>query len=204
MLESIINRVIDYIIVNLWDDLTFLRITSIVLFVFLVLIYTFKNRLFKLLYNDKHQTQTHDINIFNESDQLLNEEQFTEYYDTLGINRVISGQSRRVDAFLHFFKEEGNQYLDNRIRKYCIRFVKKLDALSVFVATHFFMYPNNQSSTDMEYIQSALYPEVLHGSSKTPEYQHAIQCQHELHSMLDEIFILYRNYRRLVKKKLQI
>lgn len=202
MVESIINRIIDFIIANLWDNIDFWRISAITLFFLGLFTYVFRNHILRALQNEKRQA--HDKDIFKNSDQLLNERQLSNLVELLGTNRMLVGQSKKAMAFVYFFQEEGNQYLDDKLKKVCAKFVEKLDELIVFTAQHFFVYPNNQPSDDIDNNQLALYPEILHGSPEALGYQNAIECQHRLHSILDEIKNLHQRYRILIKNKLML
>lgn len=201
-MEAFIERIIEYIVAHFWNNLQFWRILAIVLFFLALSIYTFRNKIFELLQKDRRQT--HDKNIFSQSDRQMNEQQFSEFIDILGTNRYISLQSKQASRFRHFFQAEGNQYLDSKLNKTSKMFVKKLDNLLVFIATHFFVYPNTLQGEDTDQWQLALYPEVLHGPPGTPEYKNAKKAEHELHHMLDEIIISHHQYRSLVKKKLML
>lgn len=201
-MEAFIEKIIEYVVAHFWSNLQFWRVLAIVLFFLALSVYTFRNQIFGLLQNDRRQT--HDKNIFKQSDYQMNEQQFSEFFDILGTNRYISLQSKQASRFRYFFQAEGNQYLDRKLNKTSKKFVKKLDNLLVFIATHFFVYPNSFQGEDTDQWQLALYPEVLHGPSATHEYKNAKKVEHQLHQILDEIIISHRQYRSLVKKKLML
>lgn len=180
----------------------FWRILAIVLFFLVLSVCKFRNKIFELLRKDKRQT--HDKNIFSQSDRLMNEQQFSEFFDILGTNHYIKLQYKHASRFRYFFQVEGNQYLDSKLNKTSKKFIKKLDNLLVFVATHFFVYPDTFQGEDNDQWQLALYPEVLHGLTDIPEYKKVKKVEHELYYMLDKIIISHHQYRSLVKKKLML
>lgn len=200
-MQTLIEKLIEYIVTYFWSNLLFWQLSGITLFIVLLSILTFRNRIITLLHNEPKIA--HDQNIFNKADSLMNEQQFSEFVDTLGTCRFIGIQSKRADRYRHFFREVGNQFLDSKIEKQNRKFLKKLDELFVLTVTHFFDYPNSQG-TDPDDWQYALYPEILHGTPDTDEYQMAMDCQKKLFKILDEIIVLYRKYRTLVKQGLTI
>ena len=202
MLESIIGKIIDFIISDWWDNIVFWRIFAIVLFFSALFTYMFKNRLLRILLNEERRT--HDKEVFCKSNELLNENQLTNWIELLGTNRMLVGQSKKAMAYVYFFQEEGNQYLDSKLKKACLNYVKKLDELLLFTAEHFFVYPDNQPTDNIDNNQLALYPEILHGAPNTPEYQHAVECQRRLHSILDKLKSNHQRYRALIKNKLML
>ncbi len=201
-METVIEKIIGYIVAYFWNNLQFWRILAIVIFLLGLSVLTFRHKISEFLQSE--QRQAHDKNIFTQSDSLMNEQQFSEFFDILGTNRYISLQSKQANRFRYFFQAKGNQYLNKKLDNTTKIFVKKLDNLLVFTATHFFVYPDSLQGEDLDQWQLALYPEILHGPSDTLEYKNAKKTERELHEMLDEIIISLHQYRSLVKKILML
>ena len=197
---TIIDKLFDFIVQNLWENIVFWRVAAILFFVLSVLAFTFKKQILKIL--QRETIIASDKVIFTKSDQIFNERQFMDFIDNLGVNRCNSGQNRMAVSFTRFFREVGNQYLDKSMRKSCNKLINELEELLTFVATHFFVYPNKQDFKDTENVQSALYPDILHGSTKNPAYQDALEYQKQLYLRLDNIVPIFKQYRTNIKDKL--
>jgi len=86
------DKVIDYIVSNLWFSLAFWRTTAIILVVFISLAFTLRNKVIKIL--QKETIKAIDRAKFTESDLIMNERQLNEFIEKLGTNRYYHGQSR--------------------------------------------------------------------------------------------------------------
>ena len=69
-----------------------------------------------LTFFDRDDIKSHDRSIFHRSDEIMNESELLDYLTILGTNRCKFGQRRKAGRYKSFFNEEGNKYIDKRLK----------------------------------------------------------------------------------------
>ena len=89
--------------------------------------------------------KAHDIEIFKASDKQLNEQQLFNFFSRLTAEHAYwFEESNKVDDLTNFLSGHENAYLTTEIKKQAELFIKSLEALMIFVATHFVVFPKEQ------------------------------------------------------------
>jgi len=159
MVEKAVDLLIENIIPfldHLWESVLFWRIISLLLIILFGLLIRYRKKIIELLHSDK--IIDHDKNIFLLSDKILNEGELYEILDKLDrLRRYKGSKSEKVISYIMFFQEQGHEYMNKSIRNTFKKFYQHLGELNIFMAKHFFVYPNIQSDDDFQY---CLYPRL--------------------------------------------
>jgi hypothetical protein len=92
----------------------------------------------------------HDERLFRIGDDLLPESVLREFLVRLTSDDSYQiSQARRLDGFRSAFTETGNQFIDTDLSTKLRAFVGSIDALLLFLAGHFFVYPQSQGTDDL-------------------------------------------------------
>ncbi|QKF77458.1 hypothetical protein [Arcobacter defluvii] len=98
-----------------------------------------------------------DSNIFKQSDAVLSEKQINELIGDLESNHSYrSNQDNRLNSFLSFFEDTSNIYEYKELNCHITTLKKDLEKLQYFYSTHFFIFPDYQTSDNTKF---CMYPE---------------------------------------------
>lgn len=98
-----------------------------------------------------------DSNIFKLSDSILSEKQINELIGDLESNHSYrSNQDNRLNSFLSFFEDTSNIYEYKELNCHITTLKKDLEKLQYFYSTHFFIFPDYQTSDNTKF---CMYPE---------------------------------------------
>ncbi len=112
---------------------------------------------YPILKEQKDKKLAHDINIFKQSDAILSEKQINELIGDLESNHSYrSNQDNRLNSFLSFFEDTSNIYEYKELNCHITTLKKDLEKLQYFYSTHFFIFPDYQTSDNTKF---CMYPE---------------------------------------------
>jgi len=141
----------------------------------------------------------HDVRIFKESDDILNEADVRRiYYSLLSGNEVESDMTFKLGHFMSFFSYEGNQFLAAIIREKCEQFMKSLDKLDEFINEHFFTKEGNAAKLELWVSSSHRYK--FEWEEETWREYHSLEPK--LHRLASKMLKAYESYRATVRETL--
>lgn len=144
----------------------------------------------------------HDKMLFDKADAIMTEKCLNELLEYIGTFHSYTVEMvSPLDRFYKFFDEEGNQFINIKLKNSSLDLAKELRKLVSFLAAHFFVYPNNQPY-DAD-LRLCLYPElnIDRGGHGTPEEREKYdKYETQMFSLLDTVKERYVMYRRLIKK----
>lgn len=183
---------------NLWESIFFWRSLSLLLLTIGVLGSLFWNHIKDWLL--RPECIAHDRDIFKSSDDIMTEQNLIEVLDQLETDNSYEADSMlRINGFLRYFKEEGNQYLFNTLRQAAQRLISSLNSLRDFTGAHFFEFPERPVGVERRF---CLYPELKHGRpEKTQIYRKRAE---ELYRHVEIARADYKKYRYLIKRFLKL
>lgn len=189
-----LSKAWEKMVAPLWDSIHFWRVLGLILITGAVAIWYFRKWIIRWLTNEKFLT--HDRKQFREVDKIL-PELFT--YEILVSIEAEAGIARddsdRLHKFWLFFSLEENQFQIHELKKASAAAAKELQALSIFIARHFF-----PTQTDGYY---RLYPDLADegGREQAARYNHFLDS---LNERTEQARIAFRACRRAVKTRLLI
>ena len=176
------GKIVDFIFDDMWPNLQFWRVVGLLALSLLVFAFSFRNKI--VIYLRRNTAFEKDKDRFSESDQLMNEDDFKSLIESLGINRIYGWQSHKAHRFIEYFNKMGNKYHNKKIRKLNANVIESLGKLMLFVATHFFWFPEHQDTEDRDNIQSMLYPELRYSPPQSDKGRIYKQRMNELYQLL--------------------
>lgn len=148
---------------------------------------------------------THDLEVFERSDSILNEIALDE-----GVNLLTNDHSyhrsfnRSISEFTQFFEKAQNQYLNSNLETLSAQLSDSLRELSRFLVYNFFVYPKHRTFEDTRY---CLYPDLnvdRAGTGLPEEMIRYDQFAEQLIKSVDKVSENFAKYRKAVKKTLCI
>lgn len=155
-------------------------------------------------YEQKKQTNEHDIRIFNQSNEVLSEQELSGIANLeLGGNKIRDDDYSKLAKWCRFFDQTGNQYLDRKIFKENKKLVEALVQLTHFIGLNFFTIIGRNPNNDFQYLKPDWNPD--YGNDPSPEklakYREYSQ---ELDVLTEQVLRRYSEYRLAVKQVLKI
>jgi hypothetical protein len=141
----------------------------------------------------------HDERLFLRGDDLLKESFLREFLQQLTSDDsyYISGV-HRLDEFRSVFSETGNQFIDAVLSVKLRDLIGNIDALLLFLARHFFVYPKDQQRDDD--LRLCMHPELNWDRNEDgtpgPGYD---RLQANLDTAVDAVRTAYDEFRTSVK-----
>jgi hypothetical protein len=148
----------------------------------------------------------HDERLFREANDLMSEGNLLQLLDQLqSDDSYFMSQAHRLDKFRSFFSETGNQFIDPDASGKLQALLESLDSLLLFVARHFFVFPDSQNYT--EDLRLCMYPELnvdRHGDGTKESMQRYCNFQVQLDKTAETVRNAYKEYRLVVKHYLYL
>lgn len=187
----------------LWESLILWRTLSLILITVFAVFIFYRNKLITFLFNSR--SQEHDKNIFSASNAILSERDLIDFLDELQTDDSYwSSQFRQINRFREFFRESGNQYSINKIRKITKELLFSINQLATFVARHFFVYPTGQEGPDL---RLCMHPQLnvdRDGEGAPDGMAKYGKLQGELDEKCEDVRNKYQLYRETIKSRLYI
>jgi|GEM_PF-5245128 len=139
----------------------------------------------------------HDLQIFRKGDEFLPEGTVQLVVDEVSTGHFRSDLELEMCDRFHFFcNQHSNAFLSNALQKSRAKFNNAIDALGKYTAVHFFPISNHRYK---------LYPELINKLElgKPEDYARYEQHRLELQKLVDGVNQTYKQYRKLVKKRLK-
>lgn len=176
----------------------------------------YKDRLLIAILSGDHHRQTiaplssaaqveafrdHDERLFRRADELLPESSLRELLDDLqSDDSYHASQTQKLRVFRSTLVETGNQFIEANLCGKTRAFIASLDALLLFLARHFFIYPGGQEPTDD--LRLCMHPDLnidRNGSGTSESMARYDQLQLELDNAAGAVRSAYDDYRMAVK-----
>jgi hypothetical protein len=145
----------------------------------------------------------HDERLFRLGDELLPERFLREFLRGLDSDDSYwISQARRLDSFRSTFSETGNQFIHADLSVTLREFIAGIDALLLFLARHFFVFPQRQDADDL---RLCMHPDlnIDRGGTGSPEsIARYGRLQSELDDLARAVRTRYDDYRVAVKRYL--
>ncbi len=148
----------------------------------------------------------HDERLFREANDLMSEGNLLELVDQLqSDDSYFMSQAHRLDKFRSFFSETGNQFIDPDVSGKLQALLESLDSLLLFLATHFFVFPESQDYP--EDLRLCMYPRLnvdRDGDGTRESMQRYGNFQAQLDIAAKAVRNAYKEYRLVVKHYLYL
>jgi len=155
-------------------------------------------------FEQQKQTNEHDIKIFNQSNEILNEQKLSDIagFQLLGNHSIRDDDYFMLTKWCRFFEQTGNQYLEKKISKENQKLADDLFQLTDFIGYNFFTIigqnPNNQS----QYLKPDWNPD--RGNDPSPEKMAKYnEYAKELEELTKKAIKQYSQYRLAIKQNLK-
>jgi hypothetical protein len=145
--------------------------------------------------------RSHDERIFRRADDLLPESSLREFLNGLqSDDSYHASGAQQLHAFRSALVETGSQFIESNLCAKARAFIASLDALLLFLARHFFVYPQQQQTTDD--LRLCMHPNLnidRNGSGTNESMARYDQLQSELDDAAGAVRAAYDDYRMAVK-----
>lgn len=162
-------------------------------------------KFYPILKEQKDKKLAHDINIFKQSDDVLSEKQINELIGDLESNHSYrSNQDNRLNSFLSFFEGISNIYEYKELNCHITTLTKDLEKLQYFYSTHFFIFPDYQTSNDTKF---CMYPEGnvdRNWDGEEESKSNYEEKKKELFELCSKTQQSYKKYRLEIRKILKV
>jgi hypothetical protein len=139
----------------------------------------------------------HDERLFRQADEILAERFLTDVLDVLqSDDSYRMSHLRKIDSFRSFFSETGNQFIGGDLSTKLAFLIESIDALLLFLARSFFVYPNHQSPN--EDLRLCMYPELnvdRNGIGSVESVTKYAAFQRQLDDAVRKVRATYKDYR---------
>ena len=145
------------------------------------------------------------MEIFRRSDTILDEETLDRGLDLIGGDHSYSESFyHSILDFARFFERTQNQYLDGDLLICSRELSQSLRTFGLFLATHFFVYPENRNFEDPRY---CLYPDLnidRAGKGHPGDMVTYAKFAKQLNEIVTEAWDTFQTYRNAVKVTLMV
>ncbi len=111
---------------------------------------------------------------------------------------------RRLIDFVSFFIQGEHRFDDPRVQKPLESLLGALSELKIVTATHFFVFPRNQTGSNLRH---CLHPDYfvleMHDIS-IDEHQFFLKAERQLEETITKVVAAYETFRRQVRRRLRI
>ncbi len=147
-----------------------------------------------------------DIALFLSCNAIMSEEDLHRFLDLLRTEKAFHAEERkRLLDFLAFFAaEQERRFDDARLQRLLEALLTSLAELKVVTATHFFVFPRNQSG---ENLRHCLHPDYFvfgMDDISIDEHHFFIKAENQLGSAVEKVSSDYDAFRAKVRKRLRI
>ena len=145
----------------------------------------------------------HDERLFRLADDLLPETFLREFLDMLHSDDSYQiSQARRLDKFRGTFVETGNQFIDPDLSAKLRALVASIDELLLFLARHFFVFPQGQQGDDLRLCMHPVLNIDRGGTGEPESFAKYDRLQSQLDDAARAVRSAYDEYRITVKRYL--
>jgi len=156
-------------------------------------------------FEQQKQTNEHDIKIFNQSNEILTEQNLSD----IASSHLLSNHSIGDDHFYKltrwctFFQQIGNRYLDKKIASENQKLLNELNQLTDFIGFNFFTIKEQNPNNKNQYLKPDWNQDYADDPSpeKMPKYD---EYAKELENLTMKVIKQYSKYRLAVKHSLKI
>ncbi len=154
---------------------------------------------------EKKQHLENDRQLFLKADSLVDEATFEAFILLLKEERsFVSSVRSRVLEFASFLNQEQPNFAVRKLQEKIGQLLTALQELKAFTASHFLIFPRNQTGPD---IRHCLYPdyfilEINQGTIEDHEFH--LKAEKNLHHFADQAEKAYRSFRKAVRSKLKV
>ncbi|HNQ96273.1 MAG TPA: hypothetical protein PKK96_11240 [Anaerolineales bacterium] len=156
-------------------------------------------------FEQQKQTNEHDINIFKQSDEILNEQNLsdTANFHLLSNHSIGDDHFYKLTGWCTYFEQAGNQYLDRRIASENQKLLIDLNQLTDFIGFNFFTIKEQNPNNKNQYLKPDWNPDYADDPSpeKMSKYD---EYAKELEGLTLRVTKQYSKYRFAVKRSLKI
>lgn len=125
-----------------WTNIELWRWLAIILFVSIVLLWTFRKKVVKLL--SKPHIREHDKEIFKQIEEILPESTLRDSVDYFAnIHPVPSGFLSSLEKLHRFGRNIQNAFINKKLNSSFSSFLDKASRLRAFVGTHYWLMSND-------------------------------------------------------------
>jgi hypothetical protein len=156
-------------------------------------------------FEQQKQINEHDIKIFNQSNEILDEEKLSFVVShRLWGNHSISDESYSfLINWCSFFQLTGNCYLDKKISKENKKMLDELLQLTQFINHNFFTIVGQNPNNNNQYLKPDW--NIDRGVDPSPEKMAKYkEYAKELEGLIQKVLDQYSVYRLVIKQKLKI
>jgi len=147
--------------------------------------------------------RTHDINIFNGSEEHLTEEEFVEHLDDLiNDHSYMIDESKKVGRFQHYFLRSGSQYIDKEIQKKLDALLESIMKIVRFTSLYFEVFPRKQTDPNLRLCMHPTWNIDREWDGREESKKKYEEATKELDDVIELAGTCYEEYRLLVKQKL--
>ncbi|MCK5828143.1 hypothetical protein KAH43_06415 [Candidatus Bipolaricaulota bacterium] len=148
----------------------------------------------------------HDASRFYEADSIMSERDLIIFLDQLqSDDSYFRSRRQALNRFVEFVSETGNGFLNEELADSRLALVESLETLSVFLLTHFFIWPE-RPVLDGD-LRLCLYPDLnidRNGSGGAAESRQYWEWQKQLDACAQSVREAYKQHRLTVKTVLLI
>ena len=188
----------------LWNSVFFWRSVALVFAAMIAALIIYRKKLLVLIEPNNHKS--HDINIFKNGNEILDESKFKSFINNIQDNHgFYAGQKDCLSDFCRYFKAESNQYLTNNLNKLAKIALNRFNELLDFIGINFFSLNNLSTPNGRQYY--CMQPELNIDRCRFPETANAKKYKEYaflLYKLCDKSHKAFVDYRRYAKKALQI
>lgn len=143
----------------------------------------------------------HDIEIFNQSKNIVSEDAFSNFLDTLyGDHSYRDKLFSQICDYGDFFKKPENKFITKELKDSAQRMSDAISILTDWCATHFFVFPEYQKGENLKF---CMQPElnIDRGSRNEGSFKLYDKLTKELNEMITSTDTSYKEYRQSIKEK---
>ncbi len=165
---------------------------------------------FELITTQKKQIEldnkkVHDKNIFQQANELMKEEEFSDLLSwLLDDHSYTTNKCRKLEMFCNFLTKTENQFLLDELKTPAQSFLSCSHKLIEFLCLKFFVYPDSQTITDMRLCMQPSWNIDRDGGGSPEEFEKYTKLTKELEQYVLDTQKNYHELRKNVKKHIII
>jgi hypothetical protein len=146
-----------------------------------------------------------DIALFRSCERFMGEEDLYLLMKLLSEERAFYAETRkRLLDFLSFFDDDAHRFVDRRLQRLLEPLLKSLSELKIVTATHFFVFPRNQTGSNLRH---CLHPDYfileMHDIS-IDEHRFFLRAEKQLELAVEKATAHYEIFRKGARKWLHL